>query len=101
MLPDNLSDLFRRGLQQAYGCERHIVKELPQTISALSSATLRNAFEHHLDETKIHMERLGKIFATLERAADEETDHTVESITRESEKLIKHIDRSPLLDAAL
>jgi ferritin-like metal-binding protein YciE len=101
MLPENLSDLFQRGLELAYGCERHIVKELPHMVDSISSATLRKVFEDHLEETKTHLERLEKVFSTLERVAVDETDHTAESITREAEKMIKHIDRSPLLDAAI
>lgn len=101
MIAETLSDLLQRDLELAYDCERHLVKELPKMIDASSSAELRAALEHHLEETIEHVGRLEQVFASLKRAPAEETDHALRSLTSEGTKLIKHIDRSPLLDAAL
>jgi ferritin-like metal-binding protein YciE len=96
-----LSDLFQRSLEFAYDCEHHLVKELPKMAEAATTIALERALEAHLQETKIHVGRLEQIFSLLNRAAAEETNHAVRSLTSEGEKLIKHIDRSALLDTAL
>ena len=101
MLAENLSDLFQRNLEFAYDCEHHLVKQLPKMAEAATSVDLKRELEAHLQETKIHVVRLEQIFSLLSRAAAEETNHAVRSLTSEGEKMIKHIDRSALLDTAL
>lgn len=101
MLAENLSDLFQRSLELAYDCEHHLVKELSKLAEAASSIELKHALEAHLQETKTHVDRLEQIFSLLKRAAAEETNHAVRSLTSEGEKLVKHIDRSALRDTAL
>jgi ferritin-like metal-binding protein YciE len=101
MLAENVSDLFQRNLEFAYGCEHLLLKELPKMAEAASSAELKRALAEHLQETKTQVERLDRIFELLNRAPAEETNHAVRSLTSEGEKLIKHIDRSALLDTAI
>jgi ferritin-like metal-binding protein YciE len=101
MLAENVSDLFQRSLEFAYDGENHLVKELPKMADAALSPDLKRALTQHLGETKVHVERLERVFSLLNRAAAEETNHAIRSLTSEGEKLIKHIDRSALLDTAL
>jgi ferritin-like metal-binding protein YciE len=101
MLAENLSDIFQRGLEFDYDCERQLIKEFPKMIEAAQSAELKAALERQLEESKRQHERLDQIFAALNRAPAEETNHSVHSILTEAEKLIKHIEASPLRDAAL
>jgi ferritin-like metal-binding protein YciE len=101
MLAENLADLFERHLEFAYDAERHLEKELPKFIDAASSAHLRTAFEQSLEQCKIQADRLDQIFASLDRPSATEADHAFRDILSEGEKLINHIDRSPLLDSAL
>jgi ferritin-like metal-binding protein YciE len=98
---ENLSGLFQRNLELAYGCERYLLKELPEVIAEISSASLRTIFEQHLEETATQANRIEDIFIMLHRGPAEETDHAIQNIVGDAQKLIKHIDRSPLLDAAL
>jgi ferritin-like metal-binding protein YciE len=101
MLAENLSDLFQRHLELAYDGEQQMAKELPKMIAAGSSAHFRDALEQSLEQSKVHQQRLDQVFASLDRAPATETDHAIRSVMSETEKLIKHIDRSPLLDSAL
>jgi ferritin-like metal-binding protein YciE len=101
MLAENLSDIFQRWLEFAYDCERHLVKVLHGMSDAATSPELKAVFDQHLEETKTHVNRLDRVFASLNRAPAAETFHAIHSITSEGEKLSKHIDPSPLRDAAL
>jgi ferritin-like metal-binding protein YciE len=102
MIAENLSDLFQYHLELAYDGEREIAKHLPEWMELVSSSHLRTALEGCLEQSKVHAQRLDRIFASLNRASGtSETNHAIHNFLNESEKLIKHIDRSPLLDSAL
>jgi ferritin-like metal-binding protein YciE len=101
MLLDNLSDLFQRGLEYAWDCEQLLQKELPKMIEAASSDQLKQVLEQHRVETKGHVYHLKQVFTRLDRAPAGEKGEPIRVILKESEKMIGHIDRSPLLDAAL
>lgn len=102
MIAENLSDLFQYHLELAYDGERQIVTKLPEWIEPVSSSHLRTVLEGWLEQSKVHAQRLDRIFASLSRAAGtSETNHVVHNFLNESAKLVKHIDRSPLLDSAL
>ena len=101
MLLDNLSDLFQRGLEYAWDSEHLLLKELPKMVEAASSQDLKQALDLHLVETKGHVYQLEKIFTRLERSPAAEKSEPIRIIVEECEKMIHHIDRSALLDAAL
>jgi ferritin-like metal-binding protein YciE len=96
-----LHNLFERDLEIVYDCECRSEKQLPKIVAAVSSEELQVAFKSDQAQTADHLQRLKKIFASLDRLPTEESDHALKDIFREGEKLIKNIDRSALLDSAL
>jgi ferritin-like metal-binding protein YciE len=101
MLLDNLSDLFQRGLEYAWDCEHRLLKTLPKMVEAASSQELKHTLDLHLVESKSHVYRLEQIFTRLDRAPAAEKSEPARIILDECEKMIAHLDRSALLDAAL
>ena len=101
MLLDNLSDLFQRGLEYAWDCEHMLLKHLPKMVEAASMQELKQAVDLHLVETKGHIYRLEQIFTRLDRSPAAEKNEPIRIIVEECEKMIGHLDRSALLDAAL
>jgi ferritin-like metal-binding protein YciE len=101
MLLDNLSDLFQRGLEYAWDCENVLLKQLPRMVESATTQDLKDALDVHLVETKRHVYRLEQIFARLDRSPAAEKSEPIRIIADECEKMIGHIDRSALLDAAL
>jgi ferritin-like metal-binding protein YciE len=101
MLLDNLSDLFQRGLEYAWDCENLLLKQLPKMVDAAASQELKQVLDVHLVETKGHVYRLERIFARLDRSPAAEKNEPIRIIVEECEKIIGHVDRSALLDAAL
>ena len=98
---DNLSDLFQRGLEYAWDCERLLVKQLPKLVEAASSHELKHMLDLHLVEAKTHIYRLEQIFTRLERSPAAEKSEPARIILEECERMISHLERSPLLDAAI
>ena len=65
---DNLTKLYIEQLKDIYSAETQLTKALPKMAKSATDATLKQAFETHLEETKTHVERLESIFQTLERS---------------------------------
>ena len=59
---ETLHDLYVLELKDLYSAEHQIVKALPKIIDKASSSELRRALEIHLEQSRIHGERLEQIF---------------------------------------
>lgn len=101
MQAENLADLLHRGLEYAWDCERHLLKELPRLEHSASSDELKALLLAMVNATGAHTARLNDIFAKLDRSADAESHEPIRVIAAEAEKMARHIERGPLLDAAL
>ena len=56
-----LEDVFADQIEDLYSAETQLVDALPKIAAAASDEKLRDAIEHHLDETREHVERLSQI----------------------------------------
>ena len=56
----SLQDLFVNLLKDIYFAEKQILKALPKMAKKADSGELRQAFEHHLEETQGQVRRLGR-----------------------------------------
>ncbi len=63
---ESLNDLFVDELRDLYNAENQLVNALPKMAAAASSPDLRNALEEHLNQTKNQIQRLDKVFQTLD-----------------------------------
>jgi ferritin-like metal-binding protein YciE len=61
-----LHDAFLDELRDAYDAEKQLTKALPKLAKAAASGELRAAFEEHLEQTEEHVQRLEKVFASLD-----------------------------------
>lgn len=62
----SLYDAFVEQLRDTYDAEAQVLKALPKMVKAASSPKLVAAFETHLRETQEHVERLKRVFGSLE-----------------------------------
>ena len=97
----SLQDVFTHELQDLYDAEKQLIQALPKLAQAASNQELRNAFEHHLEETRDHVQRLEEIFGQLGISGSGETCEAMRGLIKEGEKTIA-IDGDPTAkDAAL
>ena len=61
-----LHDGFLDELRDTYDAERQLMKALDRLAKAASSPDLREAFETHLDETRGHVDRLERVFESVD-----------------------------------
>lgn len=83
-----LRETFIDTLQDTYDAEHQIVKALPEVIKAVEHEELKGALESHLEETRGHIERLGKVFELFDEAPRRKKCKGMEGLLAEGEELI-------------
>jgi ferritin-like metal-binding protein YciE len=63
---NTLHDVYVEQLKDLYSAEQQLLKALPKMAKAANNDALRQGFEEHLEETKVHAERLEEIFGELD-----------------------------------
>jgi len=61
-----LHDAFLDELRDMFDAERQLTKALPKLARAATTPALKTAFETHLEETNGHIDRLERVFETLD-----------------------------------
>jgi len=99
---ESLRDLFEAELCYVYDCEQELVKKgLPAMIEASTSPELRNALDQHLEETRIQVNRLERVFSIIGVEAKAKGNDILDELTSSAKDLIDDIDASRLRDAAI
>lgn len=98
-----LGDLYKEELKDLYSAESQLVAALPKMAKAASSPDLKKAFESHLEETKVQIQRLEQVFEEIEGSPRGKKCKAMEGLVEEGAELIKEkADFEPaVLDAAL
>jgi ferritin-like metal-binding protein YciE len=96
-----LKELYIEELKDLYSAENQLVKALPKLAKAAASDELRQGFEEHLEQTKGHVQRLEKIFATLDESPKGKKCKGMEGLIEEGSEVIEEDFEDSLLDAAL
>jgi ferritin-like metal-binding protein YciE len=97
----NMNDLFVHTLRDIYYAENQIVNSLPQMIEKTSDASLKQAFQSHLGETKNHVKRLEQVFQLAGTAAKGVDCPAIDGIIEEAEDIIGDTEDKQVLNAAL
>ena len=97
-----LEKFFVDQLKDIYYAEQHLVKALPEMISAASSEELEDAFEDHLKQTERHVKRLEKVFTLLKQKSEGKKCEAIEGLTKEAKSIIRETKEGSMTrDAAL
>ncbi len=97
----SLRDLFEEELKDLYSAEQQIVKALPKMASAASSSDLKDAFEHHLKETRGHIERLERIFERQSMSGKGKKCEGMDGLLKEGAELLQTNAEPEVKDAGL
>lgn len=87
-----LMEFFYGELKDIYWAEKHLVKTLPKMAKAATSVELKAAFTAHLAETKVHCERLEKVFGMIDMKAQAKKCEAMEGIIKEGEGIIEETE---------
>ncbi|HKV38676.1 MAG TPA: ferritin-like domain-containing protein [Blastocatellia bacterium] len=98
---ETLKDLYLDELRDVYDAENEIVKALPKMVESASSPELRNAFAHHLEQTRRHVTRLEQVFEGMGEKPKAKKCDGVRGILEEGEDLMGQKGDQAVLDAGL
>ena len=101
MAMDSLKDLYVDELKDLYNAENQLVKALPKMAKKASAPELKRAFQSHLEQTKVHVDRLEKIFKGLGEKASGKTCKAMKGLVEEGKEIIEEDGDDSVLDAAL
>lgn len=96
-----LEDLFLETLKDMYSAEKIILRALPKMAKAARSDELRQAFEHHREETEAQVDRLEQVFGLMEKPARAKTCEALQGLVEEAKEVMDEFKASDALDAGL
>lgn len=98
---ESLNDLFVDELRDLYNAENQLVKALPKMARAAESSDLRNALEEHLNQTKTQIQRLDKVFQSLDVPERGKECAGMKGIIQEGQQLLKEKASPAVKDAGI
>ncbi len=96
-----LKDLFVEQAQDIYDGEMQQTKAIPTILEKVTSPELKSLIKHHIDETRIQIDRLNTIFRMLDLSPVGERCKTMSALIDETSGLIKRCNDPEVLDAGL
>ena len=96
-----LHDAFIDELRDTYDAERQLTKALAKLARAATAPALREAFESHLDETQGQIERLERVFETLDEKPRGKHCEGIAGIIEEGKSIMEEDFDDTAMDACL
>ena len=96
-----MNDLFAHQLQDIYYAEKQLVKALPKMADQATDKQLKEGFLTHLDETKVHVQRLEQVFKSLGFEVKAVDCPAIDGILEEADEVTGEVEDKAVLDAAL
>jgi ferritin-like metal-binding protein YciE len=97
----SLEDLFVEQIEDLYDAETRLTKALPKMAKAAELKELKDAFNKHLRETEVHVERLERIFKQLGREPRREACDGIKGLISEGGEMISAGGDGTVRDAGL
>lgn len=96
-----LAELLEDELKDIYSAEQQIVDALPKMAAAAESEDLRASFEEHLEQSRVHIQRVEEICTDLKISPVGEHCKGMEGLIEEGRKVIESDMESEPKQAAL
>lgn len=91
---DSLEDLLAHMLSDLHRAEHVLLAALQEMSAAASNPDLARAFERHRGESETHIDRLERVFRSIERKPGRARGSAVEAVVEEAQKLLAR-ERDP------
>ena len=96
-----LRDLYIAELHDLLDAEQHTLLELPKMASNATATALRELLEHHVEQTRVHVERLELLLRKLAALQERAPCAAIHGIVKEGRRRIEASERGDVLDAVL
>ena len=97
----SLKDVLQEQLEDLHSAEEQLVQALPKMAQAAHHDELREAFDHHLDETRGHLKRVDEALGEFGVSKPTEVCKAMKGLIAEGEELMQKDGDPTAMDAAL
>ncbi len=101
MTIDTLDSLLEEQLKDLYDAEKQLTKALPKMAKAATDQELKDAFNHHLEQTKGQVTRIEQVFELLEKKAKSKPCAAMKGLVEEGQETIAEDASDEMKDAML
>jgi len=98
---ESLQELLVEEMRDLYSAEKQLTKAMPRMAKKASNPQLKKAFETHLRETELQIERLEKIFEKLGKKPTGKKCAAMEGLIEEAKDMMGEDMEDDVMDAAL
>ena len=98
---NTIQDVYAEQLADLRSAESQLIEALPKMVQAASSPDLRQAFGDHLDQTRVHLQRLERIIGSYPGTVPDETCEAMQGLVKEGEEVVNATGEGSAKDAAL
>lgn len=98
---NSLKDVLQEQLEDLHSAETQLVGTLPKMAQAANHEPLREAFQHHLEETREHVTRVEEALGELGVAHPSEVCKGMQGLIAEGEEMMEMGGDPTAVDAAL
>jgi ferritin-like metal-binding protein YciE len=98
---NTLKDLFIDQIKDLKDAENQLTKALPKMAKAASSPQLKSAFEQHLEQTQMHLQRVEQILEEVTGNTRGKKCRAMEGLIEEGSELMKEKADPEVMDAGL
>ena len=97
----SLEVLLAQEIKDIYSAENQLVKALPKMAMAATSPELREAIKTHLEETKVHVQRLEEVAKLLEITPKGKVCKAMQGLVEEGSEVIEEDGEGTIIDLAI
>jgi len=98
---NTLEDLLIHEVKDLYSAETQLVKALPKMAKAATDPALKDGFKTHLEETKVHVERLQQVAEMLGASPRGVTCKAMKGLVEEGAEAIEEEAEASIKDLSL
>ncbi len=85
---ESMRDLLIHEIQDIYHAEKQLIRALPKMAKKAASQELKDAMEHHLEQTEEQVNRLEQVFEKLDMKPKTEVCQAMQGLIEEAEELL-------------
>lgn len=101
MKSSQLMKLFEDQLKDIYWAEKALTKAIPKMIQRATSMKLIEALSLHLDETHEQIQRLAKVFSSIDKKPQAKKCDAMEGLIKEAEEIMDSCEEGAMCDAGI
>jgi ferritin-like metal-binding protein YciE len=98
---ETLREVLEEQVQDVYNAENQLTKALPKMAKKASTPELKEAFTMHLEETKVHVERLAQVAKLLGIKPTGKVCKAMKGLVEEGSEVLEEDGKNAAIDAAL